>query len=83
MSGGDVFNLDMVGKIIKNNPKAIFFNVYGPTECTINVTSLRMDDLYKKGKLKKISIGKVFDNLKFKLVNYKKGKFVESKILEN
>ena len=79
MSGGDVFNLDMVGKIIKNNPKAIFFNVYGPTECTINVTSLRMDDLYKKGKLKKISIGKVFDNLKFKLVNYKKGKFVESK----
>ena len=47
MSGGDVFNLDMVGKIIKNNPKAIF-NVYGPTECTINVTSLEWMTYIKK-----------------------------------
>lgn len=79
MSGGDIFNLDMVRKIVQNNPKAVFYNVYGPTECTINVTSLRMDSLYKKRKLKKISIGKVFENLKFKLVNNKKGKFVENK----
>jgi D-alanine--poly(phosphoribitol) ligase subunit 1 len=80
MSGGDVFNIGMIEKIIQNNPKSVFYNVYGPTECTINVTSLRMDDLYKKNKIKKISIGKVFKNLNYKLINNKNGKFIENKI---
>jgi len=79
MSGGDVFNINMVQKIIKNNPKSVFYNVYGPTECTINVTSLRMDNLYKQNKLKNISIGKVFKHLNYKLVNDVNGKFIENK----
>ncbi len=79
MSGGDVFNINMIEKIIKNNPKSAFYNVYGPTECTINVSSIRLDNLYKKNKIKKISIGKVFKNLKFKLINFQNRKVKESK----
>ena len=71
ISGGDIFNLSMIDKIVKNNPKAAFYNVYGPTECTINVTSIRLDNLYRKNKISRISIGKVFKHLKYKLIVFK------------
>ena len=69
ISGGDIFY--MIDKIGKNNPKAAFYNVYGPTECTINVTSIRLDNLYRKNKISRISIGKVFKHLKYKLIVFK------------
>ena len=80
ISGGDIFNIGMIGKIVKNNPNAAFFNVYGPTECTINVTSIRLDNLYKQKKIKRISIGKVFKNLNYKLINFKNNKITENKL---
>jgi acyl-coenzyme A synthetase/AMP-(fatty) acid ligase len=79
ISGGDVFNLNMIKKIILNNPKSSFYNVYGPTECTINVTSIRLDNLYKNGKLKKIPIGRIFKHLNYKLISFKKRKVIENK----
>ena len=80
ISGGDVFNQNMIKKIIENNPRAVFYNVYGPTECTINVTAVRLDNLYKSKKIDKIPIGKVFNNLNYKLINYEEGKIKENKI---
>ncbi len=79
ISGGDIFNVGMIEKILENNPQASFFNVYGPTECTINVTSIRLDNLFRQNKIKEISIGRVFPHLNFKLVKFKGNKLSESK----
>lgn len=79
ISGGDIFNVSMIEKILENNPNSAFFNVYGPTECTINVTSIRLDNLYRQNKIKEISVGSVFPHLNFKLIQFKKKKLIENK----
>ena len=71
MSGGDRFPWQMVKdyKVLTNG--AHFFNVYGPTEVTINCFSIRLDDkietLSKKDK--PVPIGNCFDSLDYILLN--------------
>ncbi len=75
ISGGDTFNHKLIKKLYKVLKNFAFYNVYGPTECTINVTAIRLDKLYLKNKFLKISIGKVFNHLKYKLYDSNSEKF--------
>ena len=64
LSGGDVFSLDLVKDIHSLVPKAHFYNVYGPTEVTINCYALRLDDkIDHLESVGKIPIGMPFDNI--------------------
>ena len=62
ISGGDRFSVDLIKTIKKIVPNAHFYNVYGPTEVTINCFAIRVDnlisDLEKDGN---IPIGLPFD----------------------
>lgn len=62
ISGGDAFSIDLIKTIKKIVPNAHFYNVYGPTEVTINCFAIRVDSLIKE--LEKdgtIPIGLPFD----------------------
>jgi iturin family lipopeptide synthetase A len=67
ISGGEVLNKQICVDAKKLFPKSNFYNVYGPTECTINITSykVRLERLKDK---KIVPIGKVFSHLYWKLV---------------
>ena len=43
-SGGDVLNVDLISRISKLSPDAFIYNMYGPTEATMNCLSIRVDD---------------------------------------
>jgi amino acid adenylation domain-containing protein len=70
LSGGDSFSVELI-KTIKNVvPKAHFYNVYGPTEITINCFATRVDNLIgeiEKDKL--VPIGKPFDIIDAVIIN--------------
>ncbi len=45
VSGGDAFPWELVDLVKSTAPQAEFYNVYGPTEVTINCVATRVDDL--------------------------------------
>lgn len=70
LSGGDRFPWQMVKDYRDLNASAHFYNVYGPTEVTINCFATRLDnklDLDDSGK--PVPIGKCFDSLDFVLLD--------------
>jgi len=64
LSGGDSFSVELI-KTIKNVvEKAHFYNVYGPTEITINCFATRVDNIIESiEKNKLVPIGKPFDTI--------------------
>jgi len=69
-SGGDTFSVDLIQMVKTLSPKASFFNVYGPTELTINCCALRVDNIIDDIiKLESVPIGKPFDHLDAKLLS--------------
>ena len=62
LSGGDAFSVELIKTIKEVIPKSHFYNVYGPTEITINCFATRVDNLVKDiEKDKLVPIGKPFD----------------------
>lgn len=45
ISGGDAFSVDLIKTIKKSASGAHFYNVYGPTEVTINCFAIRVDNI--------------------------------------
>ena len=43
-SGGDVLNVSLIRKLTELSPNARIYNMYGPTEATMNCLSIRVDD---------------------------------------
>ncbi len=67
ISGGEVLNKQICVNAKKLFPKSNFYNVYGPTECTINITSYKVKLEQLKDK-KIVPIGKIFSHLYWKLL---------------
>jgi D-alanine--poly(phosphoribitol) ligase subunit 1 len=70
LSGGDRFPWQLVDDYKNLTQGAHFYNVYGPTETTINCFSVRLDD--KKHLVnadKPVPIGECFDSLSFVLLD--------------
>ena len=67
ISGGEALNKNICVDAKKLFPKSTFYNVYGPTECTINITSykVRLEQLKNQ---KVVPIGKIFSHLYWKLL---------------
>jgi acyl-coenzyme A synthetase/AMP-(fatty) acid ligase len=75
ISGGEALNKQICVDAKALFPKSNFYNVYGPTECTINITSYKVN--LKKLKNKKVvPIGKVFSHLYWKLLPTEKDKTI-------
>jgi amino acid adenylation domain-containing protein len=62
LSGGDSFSVELI-KLIKDVlPNGHFYNVYGPTEVTINCFAIRVDNMIESIEDKKlVPIGEPFD----------------------
>ncbi|OCL85619.1 AMP-binding protein [Arcobacter porcinus] len=70
MSGGDSFSLELIKQIKDVIPNSEFYNVYGPTEVTINCFATRVDDLIENiEKNKLVPIGKPFDTIDAVLID--------------
>jgi D-alanine--poly(phosphoribitol) ligase subunit 1 len=71
MSGGDSFPWKMIKDYSEMTKGAHIYNVYGPTEVTINCFSIRLDDKVDElsSKNKPVPIGECFDTLDFVLMN--------------
>ena len=67
ISGGEVLNKKICVDAKRLFPKSNFYNVYGPTECTINITSYKVKLEHLKDK-KIVPIGKIFSHLYWKLL---------------
>ena len=67
ISGGEVLNKKICVDAKKLFPKSNFYNVYGPTECTINIASYKVKLEQLKDK-KIVPIGKIFSHLYWKLI---------------
>lgn len=64
LSGGDRFPWKLVSDYVSLTSGAHFYNVYGPTEVTINCFAIRLDDKLSFAKEKKaVPIGECFDTL--------------------
>ncbi len=64
LSGGDSFPWKLVRDYISLTSGAHFYNVYGPTEVTINCFAIRLDDkLYLAKENKTVPIGECFNYL--------------------
>ncbi len=62
LSGGDAFSVELIKVINDVTNGAHFYNVYGPTEITINCFATRVDNLVEKiEESKLVPIGKPFD----------------------
>ncbi len=79
MSGGDTFHPDMIALIKRVAKNSAFYNVYGPTEVTINCCATRLDNIAvevaKKGI---VPIGQPFKHLNAKLLSENSDEFSES-----
>ncbi len=70
LSGGDKFPLSLVANYKKLSGNAHFYNVYGPTECTINCFSIRLDDnLHCLSMSEHPPIGSCFETLDYLLID--------------
>lgn len=71
MSGGDRFPWQMVKGYSELTQGAHFFNVYGPTEVTINCFAVRLDDKVESlsAQNKPVPIGHCFNTLDFVLLS--------------
>lgn len=70
LSGGDRFPWQLVSDYTKLTQGAHFYNVYGPTEVTINCFAVRLDNKEQLAKADKpVPIGECFDSLDFVLLN--------------
>jgi amino acid adenylation domain-containing protein len=70
LSGGDRFPWQLVDDYKKLSQGAHFYNVYGPTETTINCFSVRLDDKEHLANADKpVPIGECFDSLNFVLLD--------------
>jgi len=67
ISGGEALNKKICVDAKKLFPNSNFYNVYGPTECTINITSYKVNLKHLKNK-KIVPIGKVFPHLFWKFI---------------
>jgi len=69
-SGGDVLTTNLVELLARVAPNAVCYNMYGPTEVTMNCLYLPVDDEGGKNKdLGSIPTGKEFSHLKYLLVD--------------
>ena len=68
LSGGESFSPKLVKLIHQILPKAQFYNVYGPTEVTINCTAVRLDNQISNIETHGVTIGTVFNHLDGKLL---------------
>ena len=73
ISGGEALNKKICVDAKKLFPKSNFYNVYGPTECTINITSYKVNLKELKNR-KIVPIGKVFSHLYWKLIHTENNK---------
>lgn len=70
LSGGDRFPWQLVSDYTDLTQGAHFYNVYGPTEVTINCFAVRLDNKELLAKAEKpVPIGECFDSLDFVLLN--------------
>ncbi|MFP2770648.1 AMP-binding protein [Oceanisphaera sp. KMM 10153] len=70
LSGGDRFPWQLVSDYTKLTQGAHFYNVYGPTEITINCFAVRLDNKEQLAADEKpVPIGECFDSLDFVLLN--------------
>tara|TARA_Y200000002_G_scaffold373144_1_gene371812 strand:+ start:8842 stop:10263 length:1422 start_codon:yes stop_codon:yes gene_type:complete len=67
ISGGEALNKQICVDANKLFPNSTFYNVYGPTECTINITSYKVK-LEKLKNKKIVPIGKIFSHLYWKIL---------------
>ena len=63
LSGGESFSPKLVKLIHEILPAAHFYNVYGPTEVTINCTAVRLDNQIADIETNGVTIGTGFDHL--------------------
>ena len=72
ISGGDVFTIDLIKTINDVSKNAHFYNVYGPTEMTINCFAYRVDNLLDLIESEnRIPIGEPFDIIDAVIINDK------------
>ena len=70
LSGGDVFPIKLLRTIKENSPAAHFYNVYGPTEMTINCFAIRLDNRIEHvSHTGAIPIGYNFDIIDYAIIN--------------
>jgi acyl-CoA synthetase (AMP-forming)/AMP-acid ligase II len=70
LSGGDRFPWQLVRDYTALTVGAHFYNVYGPTEVTINCFAVRLDDkLHLADEGKPVPIGECFDSLDYVLLD--------------
>ena len=70
LSGGDRFPWQLVRDYVKLTNGAHFYNVYGPTEATINCFSVRLDNKFDlEAQDKPVPIGQCFDSLDYVLLD--------------
>lgn len=70
LSGGDRFPWQLVNDYKALTDGAHFYNVYGPTEVTINCFAVRLDNKEQLALADKpVPIGECFDSLGFELIN--------------
>ena len=69
LSGGDSFPINLVKTIKEILPNTHFYNVYGPTEVTINCFACRLDHIIPQLEKNGIPIGYSFDCIDHVLIN--------------
>lgn len=70
LSGGDKFPWKTVERYSRVSTRAEFYNMYGPTELTINCFATRLDDkLSLQSRYDSVPIGECFDHLDHRLID--------------
>ena len=72
--GGDIFDLKLLKLIRSENKKINVFNMYGPTEVSMNCLCQNLTNFKLNNKTKVIPNGKGFAHLDYKLLNLQKNK---------
>ncbi len=74
ISGGDKFSVELIKTIKTVVPKAHFYNVYGPTEVTINCFAIRLDNVIEEiEEQDDIPIGIPFNVIDAVIIDQEKG----------